>query len=190
MDRLVTRIGDQPAVPTKIELDFAFGLNKHTFDGLQDIFNQLCDVTDIIGENYDLKQLKQIVDTYAEYDSFMKYWNDLVEMKWMARDIGIETVTKIIQSYRSGMYIDLPLNVGDIVWVDMPMWSVQTGRRPFKITNFMITKNKNHQLKKRYRAALMIAGQTTDQFVDFGVEDIGQIIFMSEHENDKKRKDE
>ena len=61
MDRLVTRIGNEPAVPTELDMDFAFDLDKRTFDGLQRIFNQLCDLTDILGDDYDLDRLKELV---------------------------------------------------------------------------------------------------------------------------------
>lgn len=62
MERLVTRIGNEPAVPTEIDIDFVFGLDKRTFDGLQRIFNQLCDLTDILGDEYDLDRLRELVE--------------------------------------------------------------------------------------------------------------------------------
>lgn len=61
MERLVTRIGNEPAVPTEFDMDFAFDLDKETFDKLQRIFNRLCDLTDILGDEYDLDQLKEMV---------------------------------------------------------------------------------------------------------------------------------
>lgn len=61
VERLVTRIGNEPAVPTEIDMDFAFDLDKRTFDGLQRIFNQLCDITDILGDDYDLDRLRELV---------------------------------------------------------------------------------------------------------------------------------
>ncbi len=66
MDRLVTRIGNEPAVPTELDMDFAFDLDKRTFDGLQRIFNQLCDLTDILGDDYDLDRLKELVQADRE----------------------------------------------------------------------------------------------------------------------------
>lgn len=66
MERLVTRIGNEPAVPTEFDMDFAFDLDKETFDGLQRIFNQLCDLTDILGDDYDLDRLKELVQADRE----------------------------------------------------------------------------------------------------------------------------
>lgn len=66
MEQLVTRIGNAPAVPTEIDLDFAFDLDQKTFDGLQRIFNQLCDLTDIIGKDYDLSRLRELVQADRE----------------------------------------------------------------------------------------------------------------------------
>ena len=62
MQRLVTRIGNDPAVPTEFDMDFVFGLDKGTFDGLQRIFNNLCDLTDILGDDYDLGHLRELVE--------------------------------------------------------------------------------------------------------------------------------
>lgn len=86
MDRLVTRIGNEPAVPTELDMDFAFDLDKRTFDGLQRIFNQLCDLTDILGDDYDLDRLKELVEkdrnsAFAPYSKFPEkgqevwYWD-------------------------------------------------------------------------------------------------------------------
>lgn len=60
MERLVIRIGNEPAVPTEFDMDFAFELDKGTFDGLQRIFNQLCDLTDILDDDYDLDRLRKL----------------------------------------------------------------------------------------------------------------------------------
>lgn len=69
MERLVIRIGNEPAVPTEFDMDFVFDLDKGTFDGLQRIFNQLCDLTDILGD-YDLARLRELVD--ADRDGRVK----------------------------------------------------------------------------------------------------------------------
>lgn len=66
MERLVTRIGNEPAVPTEFDMDFAFDLDKETFDKLQRIFNRLCDLTDILGDDYDLDRLKELVEADRE----------------------------------------------------------------------------------------------------------------------------
>lgn len=62
MERLVTKTGNLPAVPTEIDMDFAFDLDRETFEGLQRIFNQLCAVTDILGDDYDLDRLRELVE--------------------------------------------------------------------------------------------------------------------------------
>ena len=61
MERLVIRIGNEHAVPTEFDMDFAFDLDKCMFDGLQRIFDQLCDLTDILGDEYDLGKLMELV---------------------------------------------------------------------------------------------------------------------------------
>lgn len=63
MERLVTKTrGSGPAVPTEIDMDFAFDLDRETFNGLQMIFNQLCAVTDILGDDYDIDRLRELIE--------------------------------------------------------------------------------------------------------------------------------
>ena len=105
MERLVIRIGNEPAVPTEFDMDFAFELDKGTFDGLQRIFNQLCDLTDILGTEYDLDRLRELAQADREgkipkytigdtvYDRFgmawtvdsLEYVQCTYEKKWLYR---------------------------------------------------------------------------------------------------------
>ena len=62
MERLVKRVGTGNAVPTKFDMDFVFGLDIETFHGIQKIFNQLCNLTDILGDNCDLDRLRELVE--------------------------------------------------------------------------------------------------------------------------------
>ena len=93
MERLVTRIGNEPAVPTKVDMDFVFDLDKGTFDGLQMIFNQLCDLTDILGENYDLARLRELVD--ADRDGRVKILSSTTGLTCGACDHFVDT-TKMV----------------------------------------------------------------------------------------------
>lgn len=74
VERLVIRIGNEPAVPTEFDMDFVFDLDKGTFDGLQRIFNQLDAYEDtglkpkeierLKGEVFGLKVDKQELEQY------------------------------------------------------------------------------------------------------------------------------
>lgn len=66
MERLVKRVGTGNAVPTKFDMDFVFGLDIETFHGIQKIFNQLCNLTDILGDNCDLDRLRELVEADRE----------------------------------------------------------------------------------------------------------------------------
>lgn len=61
MERLVIRVGSNPAVPCKFDLDFAVDLDKKTWNGLKEIFDALADVYHILGDNYNLDRLREIV---------------------------------------------------------------------------------------------------------------------------------
>lgn len=61
MERLVTRVGTLQAVPTQFDIGFILNMNKATFDELQKIFNQLCDLTDILGDDYSIDHLQELV---------------------------------------------------------------------------------------------------------------------------------
>lgn len=87
MDRLVTRIGNEPAVPTELDMDFAFDLDKRTFDGLQRIFNQLCDLTDILGDDYDLDRLKELVEADREGKCVLLPCKDWLEIVFGEQEV-------------------------------------------------------------------------------------------------------
>lgn len=79
MERLVIRIGNEPAVPTEFDMDFAFELDKGTFDGLQRIFNQLCDLTDILGTEYDIDRLRELAQADKEGQCFIGPFVAMIE---------------------------------------------------------------------------------------------------------------
>ena len=95
MERLVIRIGNEPAVPTEFDMDFAFELDKGTFDGLQRIFNQLCDLTDILGDEYDLDRLRKLaqadregkIPKYTIGDTIYDRFGDAWEVKTAERHL-------------------------------------------------------------------------------------------------------
>lgn len=66
MERLVTRIGTGEAVPVKIDLDFVLDIDKRTFDGLKMVFDQLCTLTDILGDDYNLDRLRELIQADRE----------------------------------------------------------------------------------------------------------------------------
>lgn len=91
MRRLVVRIGNEPAVPTDIDIDFVFDLDKRTFDGLQRIFNQLCDLTDILGDDYDPDHLRDLVQADRDGRCVVlpcKKWAHLGGDEWCCSSCG------------------------------------------------------------------------------------------------------
>lgn len=87
MERLVTRIGNEPAVPTEFDMDFAFDLDKETFDKLQRIFNRLCDLTDILGDDYDLDRLKELVQADREGKCVLLPCKDWLEIVFGEQEV-------------------------------------------------------------------------------------------------------
>lgn len=98
MQRLVTRIGNDPAVPTEFDMDFVFGLDKGTFDGLQRIFNNLCDLTDILGDDYDLGHLRELVE--ADRDGRCKVFKSKI-----GDTVYVVGESKIVEATILEMYI-------------------------------------------------------------------------------------
>nr|DAT62569.1 MAG TPA: Protein of unknown function (DUF551) [Caudoviricetes sp.] len=109
VERLVTRIGNEPAVPTKVDMDFVFDLDKGTFDGLQMIFNQLCDLTDILGENYDLARLRELVD--ADRDGRVKILSSTTGLTCGACDHFVDTTKMVPLTLEQLMGMEKPTPV-------------------------------------------------------------------------------
>lgn len=125
MERLVIRIGNEPAVPTEFDMDFAFDLDKGTFDGLQRIFDQLCDLTDILGNEYDLDRLQELKQADDEgrcvvlpKDRMVYFHEESIDSgekwvgNWPIKDIllkcgfGIASLTYSIRDVGNKIYFD------------------------------------------------------------------------------------
>lgn len=62
MERLVMRVGTTESVPTQFNIGFILDMDKDTFNELQKIFNQLCDLTDILGDDYSIDRIRELVE--------------------------------------------------------------------------------------------------------------------------------
>lgn len=110
MERLVTRIGTGEAVPLKIDLDFVFDLDKRTFDGLKEIFSQLCTLTDILGDDYDLDELKDIKKRAEYADNTEKRANRYKTMvlDLLGDDCDLDRLRELVEADRDGRCVVLP----------------------------------------------------------------------------------
>ena len=61
MRSLVKIVGEQ-AVPVEFDLSFVLGLDDETYKGLQKIFNRLASIESVLGGEYDLDRLRELVE--------------------------------------------------------------------------------------------------------------------------------
>lgn len=87
-------------------------------------------------------------------------------------------------------YIELPCNVGDIVYAPRLYWgSYDTsinGIVPYQITNISISQNKKGVWTKKYRAMEIKNGKTIDWQLNFSFDDLGKTVFLTLEEAEAK----
>ncbi len=60
MESLTQMVGEN-AVPVEFDCDFVLELDDKTYKGLQKIFNRLASIERILGKNYDLDRLRELI---------------------------------------------------------------------------------------------------------------------------------
>ncbi len=85
--------------------------------------------------------------------------------------------------------IELPCKVGDKVYA--PHWHFGEWDEivPYQITNVTVTQNKKLEWVKKYRAMEVRNGKTIDWQLNFSFDEIGQKVFLTKAEAEKKLKE-
>lgn len=73
MERLVKRCGNNPAVPTGFDLDFIFDLADKENEGLQAVFDRLCELEEKIEKGELLEVVRCRDCKYWTYDNYHKH---------------------------------------------------------------------------------------------------------------------
>lgn len=60
MESLTQMVGEN-AVPVEFDCDFVLELDDKTYKGLQKIFNRLASIERVLGKNYDLDRLRELI---------------------------------------------------------------------------------------------------------------------------------
>ena len=81
--------------------------------------------------------------------------------------------------------VELPCKVGDVVWTYRCGWRPEDWVAPYKITNLTITQNKKGNWTKKYRAMVLVDGNTRDWAHDFSFDEIGETTFLSKEEAER-----
>jgi hypothetical protein len=85
-----------------------------------------------------------------------------------------------------GLLLKLPCKVGDVVYHENPYSTIYVGIQAYQITNIMISQNKKGEWTKKYRAMRLHNGKTVDHQLNFAFEDIGETVFITKAEAEKK----
>ena len=76
--------------------------------------------------------------------------------------------------------IELPCSVGDTVWARSWCYGEAGNWKPWQITNLTIAQNKKGIWTKKFRAMKIINNKTSAVSLEFGLDDIGNIVFLEE----------
>lgn len=79
--------------------------------------------------------------------------------------------------------IELPCSVGDTVWARSWCYGEAGNWKPWIITNLTCTLNKKGKWTKKFRAMKLVNGQASVPSLEFGIDDIGQVVFLEEPNN-------
>lgn len=139
MDKLVVRVGKGDAVPCKIDLDFALDLDDKTWEGIQDIFNALADVQEILGDNYDLERLRELVEADkipVDTRKFVEKMDKEAIQRWMNRStmangISDERLKEICQADLDGRCVVLPKD-GMVYYIEQAAGEKWVANKPIQ----------------------------------------------------------
>ena len=76
--------------------------------------------------------------------------------------------------------IELPCSVGDTVWARSWCYGEAGNWKPWQITNLTIAQNKKGIWTKKFRAMKIINNKTSAVSLEFGLDDIGNIVLLEE----------
>lgn len=76
--------------------------------------------------------------------------------------------------------IELPCSVGDTVWARSWYYGEAGKWKPWQVTNLTVTQNKKGIWTKKFRAFRIEKEKTLAISLEFGVDDIGQTVFLEE----------
>lgn len=74
--------------------------------------------------------------------------------------------------------IELPCSVGDTVWARSWYYGEAGNWKPWQVTNLTVTQNKKGIWTKKFRAMKLDNGKTTAIALEFGLDDVGNIVFL------------
>lgn len=97
----------------------------------------------------------------------------------------VNRVKRIVQEIPAANVVELPLNIGDVVYFSRP-WYKNGALLPHQITCLTITQNKKKQWCKKYRAHLLENGKTKDIYVSFSFDEIGKEVFLTNVVGERK----
>lgn len=110
MERLTAQWGNNHAVPTKIYLDFMFGLDDDTSQGLTEIFDRLAAYEDTGLEPCDYAAMKAALE---QADTAKKDLNELIHIVGAA---GVDRLRELVQAEKDGRLVVLPWAIGQTIY--------------------------------------------------------------------------
>jgi hypothetical protein len=81
--------------------------------------------------------------------------------------------------------IEIPIKIGQVVYMDKYPWADEIEIEPFQITSISITCNKKGIWTKKFRANWLIDGRVTSWSHDPYFDDIGKTVFFTKEEAER-----
>lgn len=85
--------------------------------GYSHIWKRLNAIEDVLGNEYNLDQLREALKKQSKYEAFMKDWEVLAEIAGAVRKAGAKRAAELVEADRDGRCVVLPCKVGDTVYV-------------------------------------------------------------------------
>lgn len=84
--------------------------------GYSHIWKRLNAIEDVLGNEYNLDQLREALKKQSEYEAFMKDWEVLAEIAGAVRKAGAKRAAELVEADRDGRCVVLPCKVGDVIY--------------------------------------------------------------------------
>lgn len=82
--------------------------------------------------------------------------------------------------------IEIPVKVGQVIYMDKYPWTDEVEIEPFQITSISITCNKKGIWTKKFRANWLFNGGVRSWSHDPSFEDIGKTVFFTKEEAERE----
>lgn len=75
---------------------------------------KLSKIQTILGSDYKIDQVQEILQKQSEYEDFIKRWKEAVEIAGAVKDVGAKRISELVKADQDGRCIVLPCKPSDV----------------------------------------------------------------------------